>query len=405
MNTNTLLVITHQPLTRHNLIRLGVKTKYKDWNIIYWTILPLINKEIYKMFTRKGSRYIKEKNYKEIFSIFDLIKEKKRLPKKFYYLNLAGNFFQSSILERLLSFSGGNKLFFENGPEIEVKAYTINNIKNLFKNNSFLNLFIRTIFMFVEKIKNYISFKISNIKPILIFVTNNYTFQKVKNKYNKDQLIKLDSPEIELFLKAKNKARVYNKNIVFIDDVVEASFDYQLGYAQDTKRKSNDYWGPTEEFLKFIKYHFPKNKLLIAAHHRRNKNDIPIKGFKFYFDRTNQLIKDAKFVLCHNSFASQIAVLFNKPIIFLTSDYYKTFHYHSYISTVELSKTLGSTRIHLGKTFKKKSTLIKRIKNSKVDYSKYETYKKNYIQFPDLNFYGRWKSILKQLEEKKSLNY
>tara|TARA_B100000575_G_C22916807_1_gene532106 strand:- start:534 stop:752 length:219 start_codon:yes stop_codon:yes gene_type:complete len=72
---------------------------------------------------------------------------------------------------------------------------------------------------------------------------------------------------------------------------------------------------------------------------------------------------------------------------------------------VELSKTLGSTRIHLGKTFKKKSTLIKRIKNSKVDYSKYETYKKNYIQFPDLNFYGRWKSILKRLEEKKSLNY
>ena len=137
MNTNTLLVITHQPLTKHNLIRLGVKTKYKDWNIIYWTILPLINKKIYKLFTREGSRYIKEKNYKEIFSIFDLIKEKKRLPKKFYYLNLAGNFFRSSILERLLFFSGGNKLFFENGPEIEVKAYTINNIKNLFKYNSF----------------------------------------------------------------------------------------------------------------------------------------------------------------------------------------------------------------------------------------------------------------------------
>ena len=83
MNNNTLLVITHQPLTKHNLTRLGVKTKYKDWNIVYWTILPLINKKIYKMFTREGSRYIKEKNYKEIFSVSDLIKEKKKLPAKF----------------------------------------------------------------------------------------------------------------------------------------------------------------------------------------------------------------------------------------------------------------------------------------------------------------------------------
>lgn len=50
MRANLLLVLTVQPLTRHNFIRLGVNTKYKNWKIIYWNVLPLINLKIYKLF-------------------------------------------------------------------------------------------------------------------------------------------------------------------------------------------------------------------------------------------------------------------------------------------------------------------------------------------------------------------
>ena len=57
MKSNILLVLVHQPLTHHNFTRLGVNTKYKNWRIIYWSILPLINKKIYLEFIKKGSRH------------------------------------------------------------------------------------------------------------------------------------------------------------------------------------------------------------------------------------------------------------------------------------------------------------------------------------------------------------
>ena len=53
MKSNILLVLVHQPLTHHNFTRLGVNTKYKNWRIIYWSILPLINKKIYLEFIKK----------------------------------------------------------------------------------------------------------------------------------------------------------------------------------------------------------------------------------------------------------------------------------------------------------------------------------------------------------------
>ena len=51
-----LYVLTHQPLTKHNYTRLGVNTKFKDWQIEYWSILPLINFNLYKIFTKKGKQ-------------------------------------------------------------------------------------------------------------------------------------------------------------------------------------------------------------------------------------------------------------------------------------------------------------------------------------------------------------
>ena len=87
-----LLVLTNQPLTKHNFKRLGVGTKYKGWKIKYWTMLPFVNKNIYRLYTQKGSRYKKNKNFVEIFSFSDFYNQLKKLPKNFFYLNLSGNY-------------------------------------------------------------------------------------------------------------------------------------------------------------------------------------------------------------------------------------------------------------------------------------------------------------------------
>jgi hypothetical protein len=400
MRANLLLVLTVQPLTRHNFIRLGVNTKYKNWKIIYWNVLPLINLKIYKLFTRAGSRHKKNINYKEIFSLFDLIKKFKNIPKNFFYLNLGGDILLTSILDRCLFFLGGKKISFNSGGEVNLKFYTKKNITNYINKNNFFKIVLRTSLMFYKKIINIISLKIGSTKPALGFAFNSNIYKKIKKQYREKNLIKIDAAEVELFL--KNKKKTYkHKNIVFIDDVVENSFDYKLGYAQDDERKAEDYWDPIKEFLNLIKLKFTDHKIIIAAHHRRNKNDKPINEYKFFFDKTSELIKNSKLVLCHNSLACQIAVLYKKPIIFLTSDYYKNFHYHSYLLTKQLAKTLGTQCLHIEKKLTSKSLMLKKFQTININVKKYENYRKKYIQFPELKTYGRWKTILKHLDDKR----
>ncbi len=399
-----LLVLTLQPLTLHNYTRLGVNTKFKNWQIIHWCVLPLFNFDIYKSYTRNGSRHFKNKNFKEIMTYFKLIKELKKLPKDFFYLNLTGDNFTLSILDRYLNFLGGKKIIWERGPEINFEFHSGKLLKDYLRKNSLTKVIYRSIFMIIKKIRGIFSKVISNNNTLMTFVCNYHSYKKIKKNKKVINLFKLDGPEFELFIKAKKKKAKRKKNIVFIDDVVEGSFDYQLNYAQDKSRKTEDYWKPIKSFLDYLKLKLPNYNILIAAHHRRNKYDIPIKGYKFVFDSTGEIIRNSNLVLCHNSFASQIAVLFKKPIIFLTSEYYQNYHFPSHLVIKELSKALGTNLIYIKKNFQPDNTIMKKIKSAKFNNKKYETHKRNFIHFPGNKNYGTWKSVLKQLEYSKIIN-
>ena len=56
----------------------------------------------------------------------------------------------------------------------------------------------------------------------------------------------------ELFLTQKNKKKINHNKIVFIDDVVEESFDYKLNRMVDKKRNKEIYWNTLNNFLEFV---------------------------------------------------------------------------------------------------------------------------------------------------------
>ena len=399
-----LLVLTLQPLTLHNFTRLGVNTKFKNWQIIHWCVLPLFNFNIYKSYTSRGSRHLKNKNFKEILTYFKLIKELKNLPSNFFYLNLTGDNFTISILDRCLNLLGGKKIKWERGPDIDLKFHSSKLLREYLKKNNLKKIIYRSVLMAFKKIRDFLSKLISNGNALMIFVCNSYKYENIKKKETSSNLFKLDGPEFELFLKAKKKKSKKKSNIVFIDDVVEGSFDYKLNYTQDQSRKTQDYWQPIKSFLDYLKFKLPHYNIVIAAHHRRNKYDIPIKGYKFIFDNTSETIKNSKLVLCHNSFASQIAVLFKKPIIFLSSDYYQTYHFTSHLIIKELSKALGTEYIYIKKKFQPNYSIINKVKSAKSNFTKYDSHKRNFIHFPGNKSYGTWKSLLKQLDYSKVIN-
>ena len=258
--SKTFIIVTNQPLTKHNFIRLGVGSTYKSWKIEYWSILPLMNKKMYQEYTKDGSRYLKNKDFKEILSYSHLVNEIKKLPNSFFYSNSAGNNFLAILLDRTLFFYGGKKISFAYGSEIDINFYTIANIKNYFKKNNLLKSIIKVNFMVIDKIVKFFLLRLFSTPIFLTLVFNNNMYQKVKKKIKKDNIIKVDSPELELFLKTKKKKKKNKNNILFIDDVVEGSFDYKLGHSRAKESKSNEYWGPTKDFLDHIKSNLPKKK-------------------------------------------------------------------------------------------------------------------------------------------------
>ena len=65
-----LLVMLNQPLTRHTYKRFGLNTSYKNWKIIYWNILPIINRKLDKIFSRKGHRLKEDESFTNINSFY-----------------------------------------------------------------------------------------------------------------------------------------------------------------------------------------------------------------------------------------------------------------------------------------------------------------------------------------------
>ena len=53
----TLLVITNTPLTPHAYEAFGVNTTYKGWKIIYWNILPFVNKKLDQEYSNKAVKF------------------------------------------------------------------------------------------------------------------------------------------------------------------------------------------------------------------------------------------------------------------------------------------------------------------------------------------------------------
>tara|TARA_B100001123_G_C15237455_1_gene997739 strand:- start:192 stop:1448 length:1257 start_codon:yes stop_codon:yes gene_type:complete len=391
-----LLIIIIQPLSKHLIKQYGVKTKYKNWKIIYWNILSFLKKENKSNFSRRGHRLKKHKNFKNIESFSSLFKEYKKLPEKFFFWSNVPGYFFTAFLEKFLKLSGGTKVLIDYGTVIDFKVKYLNVFKFLIKDEK-LYLIKKIIFFILGKIKNIFTLRILYTKPEILFAGNYRTYLEFIKKYKGKKVYKINSPDFDTFLKIK-KRKKKKKNIIFLDQDRDYNFDYQMRDFLNTKFEVKDYWNNLNNIFKKISKIFPKNNFLIAAHHRKNKNKLPIKE-NFVFDKTSKLIKDAKLVLTHNSMAISFAVLFRKPLVLIN---FETFNLQAFEITETLksySKVLGAKVINIKKNSKSNFDKLNFKSGLKVNNKKYEKYENFYIGFPGLKSQGNmWKKILISLE-------
>jgi hypothetical protein len=125
----------------------------------------------------------------------------------------------------------------------------------------------------------------------------------------------------------------------------------------------------------------------IAGHPRatyHNKNKGYFQGFPIEYGRVGELIRDCKAVVCHDSTAIQLAVLFGKPLIFVTTN--ELIPSIGGKSTARVASVFGKSAINLDKNLRN----VDWQKELLVDKRKYAEYKNKYIKLegsPEIPFW------------------
>ena len=366
-----LLFVINQPLTPFTYKRLGVDTMYKDWKIIYWNVLPFLNKKLANVYLKKGNKVKKNRNYININSLIDLINEYKKMPNRFFYSCWFKNSILISLLDRILKFSGGTKmsLIGDGFPAVKMNYFDV--AKNLIIYDK-IYLLKKSYHAFFNKIKIYLNENILQPNSDIFFVPNYSNYLIFKKKFKDKKIFKIDGYDYGIFNRSKRKKSKIKNKAVFIDQVYEKPFDIQLGSYVKKRGMEKHYWNGVNKFLNFVSDKI-KKEVVIASHHRRNKYDNPSKK-KFIFNKTYTLIKESKLVIGHSSTALRLAVLLRKPIIFLNMHLMKLYNYHNFLVIKQSAKELGAQIIYIDENIKFNKNILKKKKLKKISEKKYKKF-------------------------------
>ena len=191
------------------------------------------------------------------------------------------------------------------------------------------------------------------------------------NKVKSKNYIKSHTFDFDNYLKLKNKKKNITKNyFVFIDNDLANHPDYKY-HGTKPPVDEKKYLTDLKNFFDLVEKK-TKLKVVIAANPKSKHKIGKFGNRKILFNKTGELIKSSIGVFIHNSTAINYAILFKKPLFFLSSNHIKESWLHEGIYL--MSKTLGRNIINMN-MFKKTNIL-----NFKINYKAYEKFKNKYIK-------------------------
>ena len=226
------------------------------------------------------------------------------------------------------------------------------------------------------KLLKKLIFRLDTTKPSPGFVITGgrLSADEMQTTYPHANIIRAHSLDYDLYLSLVGTGRQKisnNKYAVFLDEFVPYHPDYYyMGVKPDAKAEL--YYQEINSFFDSIEENF-NLRVIIAAHPRSdyiNNNYNPYNNREILFGKTPELIKESSLTLTHESTAKSFAVLFRKPLIFISSSNYSERFNRNIRAAAE---SVGQVPINISSEFNLNS-------NIKADWSLYSKYIENYIK-------------------------
>lgn len=357
---------------------------YVEIHELYKFQYPHIQK--FKKKSYKEDKYVKNfASYNEWKKYFlNLVQELKEKKIKILVIKEPTSIFSDIKISYFLK---KNKISFINFIIPSLPSYKTNSLnKNYLK--KFIIQFKNTLIKprhFIATLVNLFLIKLEdyfNLIPSKLLIAGKLyedLYRKLFIKKNV-KIISYNSPDYSNYLiRNKLEKKIVNYNYaVFVANPPPGSFTDSSVIKSKLLWTADDLYPFLNIFFKKIEEYF-QIKVVIALH---PKSEVLHPGSYNYYNRhvfynkTDKLIKNAKFVISNGATtAASFAVLYNKPILFLTFDQrMKSYSLHEYDKY--FAKFFDSNLVNISDTHFR---FNKRIINFKINQTKYNLYKLNYL--------------------------
>ena len=311
-----IVILLNSPLTENVCSRIGIEELKFFFDITLVDCLKYLNPEfnnnsIYEFYKPNNIDVIAIESLKELKNI---LQNKQPL----FLLDCIGRSIYTTMLQ---SACNRHKI-----------TYVYDGLSNTLSENKKINILLQILLKlpdFVSKTISLLICKIRYYKDDFIRPDIVITSSKIGTLWERSakKRIFTSSKSYFEYLDYKKRAQttkelVKNKYILFLDDCLIDSFDYQLGHTKLVTTKEN-YFNSLKFFFDEIekKFNMP---VVIAAH----PNGLYFKNYheqfgrrKVFFNETCLLSRDCEFTLTHHSRSCHYSILFKKTVVFLDLDF------------------------------------------------------------------------------------
>ena len=358
--------------------RFEIKYFKKSYDVIIHDLLDLIHPDYHCGFQNiyKDKIIFKFKNLGEwlkvIFSLRKIYKSKN--------INVVTNLTYESFKEKLLLLILGILKFKVINfylPGVAVKGFNTSQkgsyltfLKNILKKQTLdliINVLYRYLYSFICQKK-------------LAILVNFRDLKRVQKRYPFSKVIQGSSFDYSSFLRIKNaKISTFEKQLplkyaVHLDGAGPAFIGDEYIYNEKNPESIESWYGKLNKLFEHIENTL-NLRFIIAAHPKTNAEKVSIlyRNRSTFIGKTLPLVKNAQFVTTRQSTAISYAVIFSKPILFLTSNALLNWR-HSNRAVKPILDNLNVTQFNLDN-----ENYLENFSIPKVNNDIYLSYKKNWL--------------------------
>lgn len=386
-----IIYLVESPFTKRDYDRLGLEIMIRcGFEVYVWDLTPVLHPKAHHFVKPQDS--IKFNNLITFFSRKDVFDAINKLDKDVFLIS-----FIHYNVSSFLSFTFYRAISKKNLPySIYTLSFSIFEDKN--KENILRKMLKITPVKLVNYLRNIIPkvlLVFCNLKPAtLVLVGGAKSIVTGPLISTGSRILFIHSLDYDLFLKEVNASINDHKFIVFLDQNLPFNTDPIFS---GTKRLTtpDEYYPSLCKYFDYVEDRFGL-EVIIATHPRfHNDKSYLFRGRKVEKGNTAKLVKDSKLVITHYTTAVNLVVLYNKPVIFITTNDIENSFRQSAIDT--LCRYFGKRPINIDREIN-----IDLEQELFIDREKYDRFRNDFIKVkgsPEAPFWEVVSNEIRSLDE------